>query len=212
MNQLPLRYKLSSWRQLPKCMSNNSRELHISVTDFIQTDLLEGIRIQVNHDKFGVLFACVVNAGGRLISCAKCNQIYEFTPTQILSELEKYGFIIEYNPEANLSGNQIQYLMTLDQLGFDKIRIMNVYEVDSVTGASVYSTNVVAFNASFNPNWLNNGYACDRKEFTEALNNGSAANLTNISETKKYSWSWLSGFVANINDVIKDNSEVQSCL
>lgn len=211
MKKLPLRYRISSWRQLPQCMSNNSRELHISVTDFIQSDILEGLRIQIKHDKLGVLFACVLNSSGPLVSCAKCNTTYEFTPTQIISELEKYGFLIEYNPESNLSGDQLQYLMTLNELHYDKIRLMNVWEYGN-TGVKNYKLQVVAFNSIVNPDWLNNGYACNKKEFTEALNNGSACNLTMISDTRKYNWSWLSGFVANIEDVIKDNAEVSVCL
>ena len=211
MQKPPLRYKISSWRQLPQCMSNNSRELHISVTDFIQSEILEGLRIQIKHDKLGVLFACVLNSSGPLVSCAKCNAVYEFTPTQIISELEKYGFLVDYNPASNLSGDQLQYLMTLNALHYAKIRLMNVWDTDEITGAQKYTVQVVAFISAVNPYWLNNGYSCSKKEFTECLNNGSACNLPMISETKKYNWSWLSGFVANIEDVIKDNAEVSVC-
>lgn len=211
MQKPPLRYKISSWRQLPQCMSNNSRELHISVTDFIQCDILSGFRIQIKHDKLGILFACVLNSSGTLVSCPKCNATYEFTPSQILSELEKYGFLVEYNPEANLSGDQLQYLMTLNDLHYDKIRLLNVWEIDSITGEKIYNTQVVAFISSVNPYWLNNGYSCSKSEFNSALNSGSACNLTMISDTRKYNWSWLSGFVANIEDVIQDNAEVRLC-
>ena len=88
----------------------------------------------------------------------------------------------------------------------------NIYtDTDEITGAQKYTIQIVAFISSVNPYWLNNGYSCSKKEFTECLNNGSACNLTMISETKKYNWSWLSGFVANIEDVIKDNAEVSVC-
>ena len=33
-NQL-LRYKISSWKELPQCMSNNSRKLHLHVIDVV---------------------------------------------------------------------------------------------------------------------------------------------------------------------------------
>lgn len=211
MENLPLRYKISSWHQLPQCMSNNSIELKISVTDFINNNNLSGTRIQVMHPELGVLFACVVNADGNIISCAKCNQIFEFTPAQIISELEKYGFLIEYNPESSLSGDQLQYLITLNNLDFDKIRVLNVWSTDRYTNVKSFKTMIVAFLSQIHPYWLNNDYSCSEQEFTKALNRGSAINLTEISKTKKYDWSWLKGFVGSIPDILQDNAEVTSC-
>lgn len=212
MGNLPLRYKISSWRQLSKCMSNNSRDLRIDVTDFTDSDKLTGLRIQVTHPKLGVLFACLIDAKGKLISCSGCNTTSEFTPEQILSELYKYGFIVQYNPANTLPGNQLQYLMTLDGLHFDKLRIMNVWSIDSYTGLKSFKTYVIAFMSDSHEYWLNNDYSCSDKEFTSALMNGTAINLTAISNTKDYNWSWLKGFVANISDVLKDNAEVTTCL
>lgn len=211
MSDMPLRYKISSWNQLQGCMSNNSRKLSISVSNFILNDKLTGTRIQVMHSDFGVLFACVVNGAGNLITCPQHNAVYELTPSQILSELAKYGFDIQYNPESNLSGNQIQYLMTLNELHFDKIRVMNVWSKNTATGENEFATNIVAFMSILNPYWLNNDYSCSASEFADALTKGTAMNLTHISNTQKYNWSWLKGFVANIEDVLADNAEVKSC-
>lgn len=208
MSTAPLRYKISSWRQLPQCMSNNSRELHVSVTDFIQNGVLEGLRIQINHDKLGTLFACVLNASGPLLTTSN-NLDTEFSPSEILAQLERYGFFVEFDPRSNLTGSQLQYLITLNDLHYDKIRIMDVWSTNNITNTKYCNHQIVAFMASANPNWLDNNYSCSVAEFTEALNNGTAANLTKISETQKYDWSWLSQFVANIADIIRDNAEVE---
>lgn len=205
----PLRYRVSSWRQLPKCKSNNSRQLSIKVTDFIQDARLSGFRISVFHEDFGVLFACVLNASGNMITEHSENVVVEFTPVQILAELKKYGFLITYDPIETLSGDQLQYLMTLKSLHFDKIRILDVWK--SKNNVRESHPTVVAFNIAKNPNWLNNDYSASESEFTEALNNGSAINITAISKEHNYSWSWLAGFVANIDDILTDNAEAKVC-
>lgn len=206
--RMPLEYRISSWKQLPQCLSNNSRELSIKVTDFIQDDRISGLRIAVYHTTFGVLFATVLDAAGSMISTGYNRIVSEMKPESILSELAKFGFIIEYEPATKLKGDQIQYLMTLKNLHFDKIRLMDVYKQDDVTGTKSTQTFVVAFNVEKNSNWLNNDYSCSIVEFADALTNGSAMNITGISETRNYNWTWLSEFVANIDDIIRDNAEV----
>lgn len=204
----PLRYQISNWRQLPACKSNNSRELHIHVTEFVQNFILSGLRIRVDHDTLGTLFACVVGAGGNLISSSSDSNIpFELTPVQILSELEKYGFLVVYNPRSLLKGDQLQYLMTLQNLHFDKIRVLKVRHIGSDVVA--YTKHIVAFNIKENPNWIDNTYSASDSEFSKALTEGSAISIDNISETQKYDWSWLD-YVANISDILKDNAEVGS--
>lgn len=202
----PLRYQISNWRQLSQCMSNNSRELHIRITDFVQNYMISGIRIKVEHDSLGVLFACVVGASGNLVSTPVGSDIIsELSPSQIISELEKYGFLVTYNPASALKGNQLQYLMTLKGLHFDKLRVLKVRHNGS--NITTYTTHIVVFNIKENPNWLDNNYAPPEPEFVRSLQKGSAMDITNISNTQKYDWSWLD-YVANIDDILKDNAEV----
>lgn len=204
----PLRYQISNWRQLPACKSNNSRELHIHVADFLQNFTLSGFRIEIRHDTLGTLFACVIRASGNLVSTSPGSDVpFELTTSQILAELEKYGFLVAYNPRSLLKGDQLQYLMTLQNLHFDKIRVLKVRHVGSDVVA--YTTHVIAFNIKENPNWIDNTYAASDTEFSKALTEGSAMNIDNISETQKYDWSWLD-YVANISDILKDNAEVSS--
>ena len=119
-----LRYKISSWRQLPDCLSNNSRELRIHITDFFNNEELRGFRISLEHTTLGVLFCCVLQARGSIVTDEDEYGASELTPEEILKELRKYGFEITYEPIKGLSGNLLDYLITLDKLGYDKIRVL----------------------------------------------------------------------------------------
>lgn len=199
----PLQYQISNWKQLSKCLSNNSKELHIKVTEFIQDDRLSGTRIAVHHDVFGVLFSYIVDASGSIISDFDPNISPNLTVDQILIQLAKFGFLVKFKENENLSGDQIQYLMTLDSLHFDKLRILNFWK--SVNGVKQFTTVVVAFQVQYLPDWLNSGYSPNQDEYTTALNNGWAINLSSISKDKHYRWDWLYNWVANISDIISDN-------
>ena len=104
---MPLRYRISNWKQLEGAKSNNSRDLSISVTTFVNDHRLNGQRIKVEHRVFGTLFACIVSGKGTLLTENSEGYIHEFTPAQILAELEKFGYYIQYDPTEQLSGNQI---------------------------------------------------------------------------------------------------------
>lgn len=196
--QIPLRYKISDWTQLKDCKSNNSRKLHIRVSTFLKSSRLSGTRIVVEDDDFGVLFAYVISPDGTMVSPNFTGP--NLSTKQLLLELEKFGFLVTYEPNKHLKGSQIQYLMTLQNLHFDKLRVVAVCEPDGDIGIKI-----VAFNVAKNPTWINNAYSPSYLEFIEALNNGSAVNLTEISDTQKYDWSWLD-FVADIADILKENS------
>lgn len=204
----PLRYRISDWRQLKNCLSNNSKDLSISVTTFLQDDRLNGLRIQVIHEDFGVLFACVIDAKGRIVTDINDEEQPEFTVAQILTELKKYGFLIEYHPTEHLPGNQLSFLINVSNLGFDKLRIMNVWRWEN--GVKVFNQNIVVFNSKEHPDWLNAGYSASQTEFKDALMNSSAVNITLVSEVNNYNWSWLYNFVASISDILEDNTGIRT--
>lgn len=202
-NSLPLRFQISDWHQLNKCVSNNSRDLTLHVTDFVQDDRLVGLRITVEHNVFGILFACLLNASGTMIT--EPDNYIEFTPTKILSELARFGFYVVYNPREHLSSKQLEYLRTLDKLHYDKIRILSVN--DPATLSNDVIMYVIAFQVDMCPNWIYNDYVATKSEYMDALANGAAINISKISDTQSFNWSWLD-YVANISDVLKDNGEV----
>lgn len=203
MSKCPLRYRISNWKQLEECQSNTSRDLHIIVTKYFNNDYLSGLKIRIEHDYAGTMFAYILYADGRII-----NKDLGYIPLDtatILQELARFGFYVEYNPVKSLSGDQLQYLMTLNNLRYNKIRWITVHGIkDSHTHSVRDMTTVVAFNSHKNGNWLNYGYSPSHEEFLESLQNGSAINLSAVSETLKYNWDWLLGFVASINDILEE--------
>lgn len=201
----PLRFRISSWRQLTGCRSNNDPDFRIHVTDFYNNRTLRGFRIRVDHPAFGDVFCCVLHARGTAVTDVDEYGRSELSESCILAELAKFGFFIEYAHEENLSGRQIQYLMTLKQLDYDKIRIINVWSAPN--GAKQWAPKVVAFQSRRLGNWLNNAYSPSEREFTAALVDGVAINLTDISKTKQFRWDWLKEFVGNIDDILADNAD-----
>jgi len=199
-----LRYNISNWRQLKDAKSNHSAKMSISVADFVQDKRLSGLRIQLNHSDFGVLFACIVEAQGDIVGEVIENMIPELTPTQILVELQKFGFYITYNPEREIPIPQLQHLYSIKGLGFDKLRILHVHSYSHGIKQIVWY--IVAFNVKDNPQWINNWYSPSQEEFMRSLNDGSATNLSKVSNTQRYRWDWLVDYVADIDDILEANS------
>lgn len=196
------RFSISSWDQLPECISNHSRELRLHVAHFINSSVLTGTRITVEHDKFGTLFAYTLMAEGSLVASqyAQAHIAPPLSPQQILSELKRFGFDIEFSPQCNLPKEQLDYLESVNKLNFDKIRLIAVKE-------TVY---LVAFNVEYLPQWLDNTHSASQSEFNKAIVEGRAINLTETSDAKKYDWSWLSTFVGSIYDILKVNGRIHN--
>ena len=204
MKTIPLRYNISNLRQLTGCLSNNSRDLSIHVTEFYNQLSVRGLRISVDHTVLGTLFACLLDADGDCITYYEPGKKKpELTVDQILSELEKFGFYVTFNPKANLKGSQVQYLMTVGKLGYNKIRVITIW--DSPIGVKTFKWYVVVFKSKYLPGWLNNAYSPSIKEFQNALMDGHAINITDICECHKYRWDWLD-YVGNVDDITLDNA------
>ena len=208
----PLRYNISSWYQLPKCKSNTSKDLYITVNRIIDdgSHRLMGINIQVRHNQYGTLFACLVNADGTILSRDEHSQIIqEFSVDEILAALATFGFYVTFKVNQHLSDDQIAYLKTLNGLGFDKLRRLQVYNTaDTIQTAYTlqrrYSEYIVAFNVAKCPDWIDIDYTCDIRLFNKAFQNSGAVNLTDLEQTKGFDWTWLT-YVADIDDIIRDN-------
>lgn len=211
----PLRYNISNWFQLSECKSNNSADLYITVKRVIDdgSHRLQGIIIMVQHTQYGPLFTCLVDSSGSLLTPDPTSgAIKEFTTDEILAELNKFGFDVTFEINQHLSGEQISYLITLNDLGFDKIRKLQVYQdSDTIISTSSeyvgrhYSEFLVAFNVEKCPDWIYNDYTCGMKVLRDALQSSGAMNLTDLPQTRGFDWTWLT-YVANIEDIIEDNS------
>lgn len=199
---MPLRYNISSWDQLVGCMSNNSNLLHIKVKKLLNDKRLNGTIIEVYHDEFGPLFCYLVDGQGPVLESSD-PLMYELPCATLLRELERFGFLVTFNCKANLPEDQLEYLYTLSKLGFDKIRIMYVY---TYTPESLKSADphVVVFNTAPNPGWLDNTYTASQSEYRNAISQGTAIDISGISETKRFHWDWLD-YVGSIQDILNDN-------
>lgn len=166
-------------------------------------DRLQGTVVRVTHKKYGCVFAYLVDGTGVDVDNPPLPLL---TPQEILEELRRFGFLITYNVMGTLPGRMIEYLITLDKLGYDKIRYMLISE------PTIYDTEkdpeyfVTAFKIKENPEWINNTYRARTDEFQAALMNGSAINITAISEEKHFDWSFLRDYVLNISDIIEECS------
>lgn len=199
----PLRYRISDWRQLDGAQSNNSRDLSIRTTIFLNDCRLCGTRIEVYHETFGTLFSTLVGVRGTLISNMDSEVVFTLTPGQILEELAKWGFLVEYSPEKHIPGKQLDFLMTLQGLHFDKIRVLSIHEL--VRGVTQFRNYVVAFKIDPLGDWVNASYSPSKEEFQTAVSEGHAMNVSAISEANQYNWDWLYGWVGSISDILKYN-------
>ena len=204
MNKQPLRYQISSWDEVRHIKSNNSPKLKLHTVDLLAPDI-HGIVIRVVHEDYGCLFATLVNATGSLLN--QNSSAYQLLTTDdILHELSRFGFDIIYSPECNLDGEQLNYLMSIQTLGFDKIRMLSVYSSARVEG-EIYKLKLVAFKSTKKTEWMNNQYVCPVSEFKESLEAGYAINLAESEEYKKFDWSFLGDSqIQAIEDILKSNS------
>ena len=197
-----LRYAITDWHQLKNIKSNNSRELSIRVADLLHSDVLTGLRIMVYHNNYGPLYTCVLNAQGSIVTEVNDNIVVEPSTQDILAELHKWGFEVEFDPKLNLPQGQKDFLAELKNLGYDKIRWLTVNSTKhNVIEAKPY---IIVFNVTNHADWLVNTYAASEQEFLNALKDGSAVNISATSKANVWSWNWLVGFVLNIDDILAE--------
>lgn len=202
MQRIPLRYSITDWHQLSRCLSNNSRKLSIKIAD-IEHYSLQGLRIQVVHEDIGVMFSTIINAHGDLITHSDSRITQELTTESILSELHRFGFFIKYCTEFEMTDEQRKFLESVRDLGFSMIRLLNVHDDSPVIKGKESNLYLVAFKPEAHGAWWNNAYSPSMDEFQSALVNGTAINCT---EASKYRWNWLN-FVGNIDKLLHPDGE-----
>lgn len=116
---MPLQYEIDDWHQLPGARSNADPTLRIKITDFIHSAVFEGLRIQVRHPQYGILFSCIVNTSGRLTSYDP-NACLE--PDQILTALRQLGFEVKFKTKPVLNQPTIEFLEGCLATGYTHIR------------------------------------------------------------------------------------------
>lgn len=200
-----LRYSIDSWDEITQCKSNASRYLHLTC-DQIVDRCLSGIVIRVEHEKYGCLFSYLVEGSGPLLTPKPDGQLFELSTDDVLMELEKFGFLVDFSMTPQLDDDQFSLLATASQLGYDKIRIMYVGTdtVESVGTVYERKANLVMFNIDKLPKWLDSQKVCTKDEFSEAVNNGYAINLTHSKGglNHGHNWSFLNEKVLAIDNIL----------
>ena len=206
MDNNNLHYEISDWKQLTKCLSNNSNELRISVCNYVQNSDIEGTKISVVHPHYGVLFSYTIDPIGKLVTDIDSEDI-EVVNTQILlNELKRYGFEVVYKEEEHLPESQVDLLRSIQKLNFDKLRLCVVHDGDVVEKRVC----IIAFNIIGNEHWLNAGYSPNKYELHKAILDGSALNVSGLTDVHKYSWDWLYNVIIDLNDLLSKYDEDES--
>ena len=202
MSQL-LRYQISNWNQIVDCLSNNSRNLYITLSKVIDRPTISGQIIKVRHSKYGTLFAAILNGHGKLLNnCTEDNLPLPFMSTEeILTELQRFGFYITYDVKCHLPDNILDFLTTVDNLGYDKITKVCL-ETTFDNSSRLWLPTTIVMKSQFNDDLLTYGCKVTRKVFNKKLTDNVIMNIQNEPDMK---WDWVK-YIANIEDILLENA------
>ena len=196
-----LRYSISSWMQATECLSNNSRQLVITVSS-LSGNSLHGQLIAVKHPAYGVLFSAMTEGSGELVTTETEEGVVIpwMTTDEILTQLKKFGFDIVFDRKKHLPGDQITYLMTLYNLGFQHLTTIKV------NSGKTSRDCVIAFNGTEEPEWLDWPCATTKGILDKKVTDGKVLNVSALAAREEFNWDWLD-FVANITDILAENAQ-----
>ena len=203
-----LRYCISDWDQAEKCLSNNSKDLHISVTRFVNNRSLVGRRISVTHTKLGVLFSTLIAPSGQLVSTDD-EAAHVMSVEEILSQLALFGFLIKYREEYALSGEQLSYLIELQRIGFDKICPVIVLQRDAHARTKKFIRRICAIDSGENSELLIGGVKLTEAELAKKCLSSTLMDITDISLAKKFQWDWLT-YPISIQTILDANGTIRT--
>ena len=201
---LPLRYRISRWQQAAECLSNNSRNLYITVSEFVNNETLQGTIIKVEHTEFGTLFAAMIKGEGRIVTRwdEENNLLPWLSVPQILTQLKKFGFDITYKEITSLDDQTIDWLMNIRNAGFDKIS--QVVVISRQNGIKIPHKYTIALKSDENSDLLTFGMSISSAKFTSRTSAGKILSL----EDYDTDWGWLDS-IYNINDILQENSDIE---
>lgn len=115
----PKYYAIDNWRQATNCVSNVDKSLKIRYTQFVNSHVLEGGRIQVIHPAFGVVFAAFTSASGTIVDY---DDDAFLRTEEILRGLRQWGFDIRFKVNPIINQATLNYLQSALTLGYTTIR------------------------------------------------------------------------------------------
>lgn len=115
----PRRYAIDNWQQATNCVSNVDKSLKIRYTQFVNSHILEGGRIQVVHPEYGVVFAAFTAASGTFVDYDKDAFL---STREILKALRQLGFDIRFKTNPEINSETRSYLQAALALGYTTVR------------------------------------------------------------------------------------------
>lgn len=148
------------------------------------------------------MFAAVIQGSGSLLSDKdeQGDDLPFFTTEQILKELERFGFYINYDVKSHLPDSTVQFLRNLLNLGYDKISKI-VVDMRTTDGLKQVPLTVVFKSYLHNDDILVYGTRISSAQFNSKLIANSIVNITNEPDMK---WDWVT-YIANIQDILNEN-------
>jgi hypothetical protein len=194
----PRRYRINKWTQLNNIPSDNSSAVRIKVSEFCQSDILQGININITDPKRGTVFAYTINAQGTLSN----STVNELSVEQILQELARWGFNVVFSPEFNLSIAQSRFIRSFLEMGCTHIRPLDVNGINHtfLVAFNINDKRLDDYPRNFRRKLLQSTYIFHHQEWNELLTCG-IIQVNKQENYKQFSWNWLH-FVAEINDLV----------
>lgn len=191
----PLTYAIDNWHQLVNAISNTDPTLKIRVSDFVNSDILQGTRIEVIHPQYGVLFACMTNTSGRLTSWDTGAQL---TTQNIITALAQLGFDIIFKTHIQVTIPTREFLDAAKNAGYTHIRRIIYKKYNNEIGTFASKGLIVCFNEVTHPELLN--------QFIAPLTRLDA-DIMRVSPNNnpKLDFTWLLDIPMHINSVLTDN-------
>lgn len=133
----PKYYAIDNWRQATNCVSNRDKSLKIRYTQFTNSHLLEGGRIQIVHPEYGVVFAVLTSGSGSEVDYDE--DAFLDTDT-ILKGLRQWGFDIRFKKNPVINQATLNYLEAAVGLGYTSIRwVLKKHKIQS--NSKIYTGN-----------------------------------------------------------------------
>lgn len=143
----PLYYAIDNWHQLVNARSNYDPTLRVKVTDYIQSMVLQGQKVEVIHPQYGIVFATLVNATGRLVDNSSNPGL---TNEQVLQALRQLGFYVEFKTNIALDTATRLFLTAALSAGYTHIRRLLWRKAPGITKSLI-----VCFNETTHPELVN---------------------------------------------------------
>lgn len=200
-----LHYQISDWTQVTKCLSNNSRNLSLSLIRVKAAGTLEGLVIQVNHTELGTLFAAMIDGSGLLITPEdETGCVIPFMTTdEILIQLSKFGFYIEYNQKENLPGPVLDFFQHWMEMGYDRITRVLLQSKDRF-GNTIWKDSIVIFKDCVeNLDLISYGEKLSRNKYIQKVDANTIQNVTDAG----FRWDWVDS-VYRLEDIMNENTDI----